>query len=313
VRKWSLHILLFFSLPTLAQDSSYSDDQHPEQKNYSARKWLVGGSSALGSAGSLYLLNETWYKNYPRSSFHTFNDGGEWMQMDKIGHAWTTYTTSRVVSGMWQWAGLKPSKAVLLGTASSLVYMTSIEYLDGLSADWGWSWPDIGFNIFGAAVFASQELGWKEQRIQVKFSMHRKNYPEPVLQERANNLFGQSWSERMLKDYNAQTYWMSFNMASLTGGKNIPAWLNLAVGYGAEGMFGGYENLAYDKDGNLVFDRRDIKRYRQWYLSPDIDFTRIRTNSKFLKTTFFVLNAFKFPAPSLEFSNRKLRFNLISF
>jgi len=46
----------------------------------------------------------------------------------------------------------------------------------------------------------------------------------------------------------------------------FPKWLNVAVGYGAEGMVGSYYNPS-----NLPhFDR-----YRQYYLSLDIDFTRI--------------------------------------
>nr|MBA2745208.1 DUF2279 domain-containing protein [Flavisolibacter sp.] len=91
------------------------------------------------------------------------------------------------------------------------------------------------------------------------------------------------------------------------------AWLNLAIGYGAEGMFGGYENIGFDKNGNLNFDRRDIPRTRQWYLSPDIDLTRIKTNSKFLRSAFYVLNMVKIPAPALELSNKKLKLNLVTF
>ena len=65
----------------------------------------------------------------------------------------------------------------------------------------------MGMNLFGAGLYAAQELGWKEQKIQLKFSTHYINYEEPDLEQRANDLFGSSWPERMLKDYNAQTYW----------------------------------------------------------------------------------------------------------
>src|SRR6476659_6638126 len=105
---------------------------------------MIGGITAVGYAGSFILLNEAWYKGYPRSSFHTFNDFGEWMQVDKIGHAWTSYTTSRVSTALWQWAGTGKGTSVLLGSGSSLLYMLSIEYLDGRSAQWGWSWGDVG-------------------------------------------------------------------------------------------------------------------------------------------------------------------------
>ena len=167
-------------------------------------------------------------------------------------------------------------------------------------------------NVAGSSLFAAQQLGWKEQRIQFKFSAHRKTY-EPDLEMRADELFGTSLAERILKDYNGQTLWMSFNIHSFLRKKNIPEWLNISVGYGAEGMFGGYENIAYDEDGNETFNRTDIKRYRQWFLSPDIDLTKINTRSKFLRTVLAGLNAIKIPAPSLELSNGKLKGNWLHF
>lgn len=289
-------------LSVSAQDSSL----------YKRRQWLVGGISVAGYGGSLAVLSQAWYKNYPRSSFHTFNDIGEWQQMDKIGHAWTAYNTSRVTTALWRWSGLPRKESVLLGAGSSLLYMLSIEYLDGRSAEWGWSWPDAGADMGGAVLFAAQELGWKEQRIELKFSSHQRHYSDPQLRARADDLFGKSFPERLLKDYNAQTYWLSFNIRSLAN-SNWPAWLNIAVGYGADGMFGGYDNIARDKDGNVSFNRQDIPRYRQWYLSPDIDLTRIKTRSRIWRTVFSAFNVLKLPAPALMIGNGRLRLKALAF
>ena len=234
--------------------------------------------------------------------------------MDKAGHAWTAYQTSRLTTSFWQWAGVKNEKALLYGTGSSLLYLLSIEYLDGHSSEWGWSWGDAGADVFGAALYASQALGWKEQRIAVKFSSHYKIYKEEDLKVRADNLFGKSFQSRLLKDYNAQTYWLSANLKSFFPSSALPPWLNVSIGYGADGMFGGFDNRGYNKTtGQLIFDRRDIKRYRQFYLAPDVDFTKIKTKSKLLKATFSALNVLKFPAPSLEFAKGKLRLKAIAF
>lgn len=276
------------------------------------RKWIIGIGTTATYAASFIYLNEAWYKDYPRSSFHAFNDAGEWMQMDKIGHAWTAYNTGKATTAFWRWAGVNERESVFLGTGTSLLYMLSIEYLDGRSAEWGWSWADVAADFSGSILFSAQELGWKEQKMQLKFSSHRKSYAGS-LNDRANDLFGSGFYERLLKDYNAQTYWLSFNMNSFLKKKNFPEWLNISIGYGAEGMFGGYENRAYDKNGNVTFDRRDIRRYRQWYLGPDIDLTKIKTNSKFLRTAFFALNSLKFPAPALEFSNNKFKLRGLAF
>ena len=267
---------------------------------------IVGGTSVAVYATSLLALNNTWYKNFPKTSFHTFNDAGEWLQMDKVGHAWSVYNLSGLSTAAWKWTGLSEKKSVVLGSITGFSYLTVVEILDAHSENWGWSWADMAANIAGSSLFATQQLLWQEQKIQFKFSAHRKKY-EPELEIRANELFGQSLAERILKDYNGQTLWLSFNVNSFLHKKNIPAWLNLSVGFGAEGMFGGYKNIAYDKNGNVSFNRSDIKRYRQWYLSPDVDFTKIKTNSKFVRTILTGLNAIKIPAPALEFSNGKIK------
>jgi hypothetical protein len=282
------------------------------KKQINNRVKLVTAGNLAGYGGSLILFNNAWYKNYPRQSFHTFNDIKEWQQVDKAGHAWAAYNTGKVSTAMWRWAGLSQKRSALIGGLSGAAYLTVIEFLDAHSAQWGWSWGDIGANFFGSGLFMGQELLWQEQRIQYKFSFHRKSYPEPMLVNRANNLYGKSWYERMLKDYNGQTYWLSFNMKSFLPKSKIPAWLNISVGYGAEGMFGGFNNTWVEANG-IPINRSDIKRYRQWYLAPDIDLTKIHTNKKGVKVLLAALNAFKFPMPALEYSNGSFKVKAIAF
>lgn len=305
-----------FSQDTLTQNTpdpnSFTSIESPSihfptvdnQPNSKKRIWLVTGINVVGYGGSLIILNNTWYKNYPHTSFHTFNDNEEWLQVDKVGHGWTAYTTGRISAGMWRWAGLSQSKAAIIGGVSGALYLTVIEFLDAHSAKWGWSWGDMAANIIGSGMFISQELLWKEQRIQYKFSFHHKEYGEPMLDQRANDLFGESWAERMLKDYNAQTYWLSANLKSFFPKSRLPAWLNVSIGYGADGMFGGFHNKWIDVDSAVVVDRTDIPRVRQFYLAPDVDFTKIKTNKKWLRTVFFCLNSFKFPAPTLMIDSK---------
>lgn len=261
--------------------------------------------------GSMIVLNQAWYADYPRSSFHTFNDNKEWLQVDKAGHAWTAYQISRTSMASWKWAGLSRKQQIWIGGLAGAVFQTVIEVQDGFSAEWGWSWGDFAANCLGSGLLIGQQLGWNEQRISYKFSFHKMYYDDPMLNERSDSLFGSSFPERALKDYNGQTYWLSANLHSFFPKSKLPPWLNVAIGYGASGMFGGYDNI-WESGGTKV-DRSDIPRLRQWYLAPDIDFTRIKTKSKFLKTTFFILNAFKFPAPALMLSNGKLKVHAIYF
>jgi len=313
-------ILLFSHTTVIAQDSTELVSVLAEMKETPIPKplnknrvYLITGLNVVGYGTSIVIFNNTWYKDYPKTSFHTFNDSKEWQQMDKSGHSWAAYNSARVSGAMWAWTGVGAKKATWIGGLSSSVYLTVIEILDAHSAKWGWSWADMGANVFGSGLFISQQLGWEEQRIQLKFSFHRKNYSDPMLNERSDNLFGNTWTERMLKDYNGQTYWLSANMKSFFPKSNLPVWLNVAFGYGADGMFGGFENKWTDGDPGFPIDRTDIKRYRQWYLAPDIDFTRIATDKKALRALFFFLNAFKFPTPGLELSNGHLKINAIHF
>ncbi|HET6766230.1 MAG TPA: DUF2279 domain-containing protein [Chitinophagaceae bacterium] len=282
-----------------------------EQKT--KRKWIIGGLNVAGYGASIIIFNNTWYKDFPKTPFHTFNDSREWLQMDKMGHVWAAYNAGRASAAMWRWAGVSPNKATWIGGASCIAYLTVIEILDGRSAKWGWSWSDMTANLVGSGLFVSQQLGWQEQRIQFKFSFHYKNHSDPMLKERSDNLFGSSWVERMLKDYNGQTYWLSTNLKSFFPRSDLPAWLNVAIGYGAEGMFGGFENKWTDEDSGIAVDRTDIKRYREWYLAPDINFSKIKTNKKAVRVLFDVLDAFKFPAPGLELSNNKIKLRAIHF
>ena len=250
--------------------------------------------------GSLLALNQAWYAQYPRSSFHLFDDSGEWLQVDKIGHAFSANWTATQSAGLFRWSGINRKKAAILGASMGIAYETVIEILDGFSAEWGFSMSVMAANLSGSLLFASQELAWNEQRIQFKFSTHKNNYNDAELHQRANELYGASLPERILKDYNAQTYWLSANIWSFAKERRIPKWLNIAVGYGAGGMFGGYHNF-WTNDKGEYHNRTDISRIRQFYLAPDIDLSKIEYKGKKLRLLKALSGLhIKFPMPALE-------------
>ena len=296
-------------VPGSQQSSIAPTAAYPNKK----RIYLAAIGSVAGYGGTLIALSNAWYKNYPQSSFHFFNDNNDWLQMDKAGHVFGAYTAGKMSMELWRWAGLSRKSRIIAGGLSGTIYMTTIEVLDGFSSQWGFSVGDLTANLAGSGLFIAQELAWDEQRVQVKFSFHRNDYGNTSLNQRADNLFGSKSLERMLKDYNGQTYWLSANLKSFFKKSTLPGWLNIAVGYGADGMFGGSENLLKDNTGNILFDRRDIPRLRQWYLAPDIDLTKIKTKSKLLKTGLFLLNSLKFPAPSIGFSKKGIEWNWVHF
>lgn len=284
------------------------------KKTVKNRIKIIAAANIVGYSAAMIGLYSSWYSKYPQSKFHFFNDNNEWKQIDKVGHIYSAYVESSGSMELWRWTGMKRNQRIWIGGLSGIAYQTIIETLDGFSKEWGWSWTDFGANVLGSGLLIGQELAWDEQRIHLKFSFHKKNYASPDLERRANDLYGKSWSERMIKDYNGQTYWMSANLKSFFPKSNLPSWLNVAFGYGADGMFGAESNLAKNAAGNITFDRRDITRYRQYYIAPDIDLTKIKTRRTLIRLALVALNSFKFPAPSIEYnSNGKFAFHFLHF
>jgi hypothetical protein len=294
--RFKFFILLFLA----AHQFAFASDSLSVFKK---RKLTLGISTLALTSGSLTYLNQAWFQQYSTTKFHFFNDNDEWLQMDKCGHSWTNYQTSRLMMSAMDWAGYTTKKQILIGGLSGFAYMGAMEVMDGYSAGWGFSWGDICANALGTGMSVGQKLLWKEQRIQLKLSF----MPSPYAKYRPN-LLGSEWYMQILKDYNGQIYWLSINPSSFIKKENkFPKWINVAIGYGANGMIGArYNNvLAQDADGTTHF----FNRYRQGYFSLDVDFSRIKTKSRFLKSVFSCINIIKIPFPNLELSEGKLKFN----
>jgi hypothetical protein len=249
--------------------------------------------AAIGTAVTIGL-QYLWYKKFPHSKFHLFDDNAEWLNVDKVGHATTAYNIAAFQNNIFRWGGVRPGTAALIGTGTALAFMTMIEVMDGHSAKWGFSPGDMLANITGCLLFEGQQLLWHEQRISLKFSYHGTIFPKYYPAELGSNL-----PEKMLKDYNGQSYWLSFNIASfLPASANFPRWLNAAVGYGAEGMIGARDNPT-EIDGRPI---PPYQRYRQFYFSFDTDLYRIDGLSPLAGSLLELNRLIKTPAPALEWN-----------
>ncbi len=277
------------------------------------RFWTINGLGTGFYGGALLVLNQAWYSQFDKEPFHFFDDSREWLQMDKFGHAFTSYFECVYAQKSLMWAGTDQRKAAWIGAAYGTAFQSAVEFLDATSAKWGFSPTDILANQVGVIVFLAQEAGWNEQRISLKVSSHQVPYPSYIvtsnsgnenfdLARRQANLFGTNYFERFLKDYNAQTIWASANIRSFIHKEDsfIPDWLNVAVGYGAQNLYGGFENEWEDGNERYILTPPEFDRARQYYLSLDVDFSRIKTHSAFLNSLFDVLNIIKIPSPALE-------------
>ncbi|MFN3967844.1 DUF2279 domain-containing protein [Flavobacterium sp.] len=284
------YIILFLCCSSLlwAQNGIENFLKPSDTLNKTRLKTLVISEAAIGVT-ALIGLNQLWYADYPRSDFHFINDNAEWLQMDKAGHVFSSYHLGSFGANALKWSGSSRKSQLIYGSTLGLAFLTTVEIFDGYSANWGASLGDVAANVSGTALFVSQELLWKEQRIVPKFSFHTTLYASA-----RPNVLGSSLSEQILKDYNGQTYWLSANIHSFTKTSKIPKWLNIAIGYGAEGMITGKDELV-----NTIF-LPESKRFRQFYLSLDVDLTKIETKSHFVKTILTIFNSIKIPAPTFE-------------
>jgi len=268
-------------------------------------KRLIASSIGTGFiwSGSIIGLSVVWYKDFPKTSFHTFDDSREWMQMDKMGHVFTAYHLSDKVSKLYCWSGLDRKKSAYIGAGVGWGYQMSFEMLDAQSAEWGFSWSDIGANTLGSGLFLSQELIWQEQFVKLKFSYS----PSDFAQYRPSVL-GSTFSERLLKDYNGQTYWLTFSPGSIFPKSKIPTWIAIAAGYSVNAKLVGSNDFFQTADGFKSFEAK-----REFVLSLDLDVTKLPIKKQWLKKVLSPFNVVKIPFPALvlrgtEFSGRLLYF-----
>jgi len=262
---------------------------------------LLHGIFAAQSAlylGTIYGLSKSWYKN-PLTNFRVKDDTYEWLQMDKMGHVYTSYQIARHTAEIYKKTGISKKQMIIYGAISGIIFQTPIEILDGFSPEYGFSPGDMIANMTGSAIYLGQIALWDEIRIQPKFSFHFTS-----LAAQRPNLLGSKPTERWLKDYNGQTYWYSGSPRSFFKHSSWPAWLCLSVGYGIQNMVSSDPKQSRE----LGFSP-----YRQFYLSLDIDLTKIKTRSKWVRTIAFMANSIKIPAPALQISKKGVDFRPLYF
>ncbi len=243
---------------------------------------------------SMLIIGPAWYSGFDHTSWHWFDDSGEWMQMDKIGHAFATYQSARLAYELHCKTGFTKKQSMFYSTLASFMAISSIEIFDGFAKEWGASLSDVGANAVGVALFALQQGVFDKQIAKLKFSYHPTNFytlrPE---------LLGKNHAERLIKDYNAQQYWLSVNLYDLFKLEFLPKFINISFGYGATNMISANHNNSINQG---------FTPYRRFFISPDIDLEKIKTRSKILRFSLKALNAIKIPMPTIELNKQETKY-----
>ena len=202
---------------------------------------------------------------------------------------------------MFKWSGMNQRQSTFAGSVTGLCFLSMIEIMDGFNSGWGFSISDMASNILGAGLFSSQQLIFEEQLFIPKFSYHPTRYalirPE---------VLGKTHVERFFKDYNGQTYWLSFSPKSIFKNSRLPEWFCFSIGYSTDMKILG--NSDYYMSSNETFIAK-----KEFLFSLDIDFQKIPCKNKFLKFILNQLNYLKMPFPTLIWQNNKLSFTPLYF
>jgi len=271
---------------------SSPQDSIPTKKRVIISSSIIG----LGYVSSLIALYDVWYAEFPKSTFHFYNDGSNWMQMDKFGHGFSGYLLSQKAGDLYRWSGVKKSYP-WIGFGIGMSYLGALEFMDAYNQGWGFSTYDVLANFSGGALYLSQELIFKKQLVLPKFSF----FPSKYAAYRPEVL-GKNFPEQLLKDYNGQTYWFSFPIGGFAPSVKKMNWLCLSLGYSVD------QKLVGDQDAYL-----DFRASRQFLVSLDIDLTRLPIKNPTLKKVLAQLNMIKIPFSALMIQQGNLSFKPISF
>ena len=241
------------------------------------------------------VMEHVWYRDRERVPFHFFNDNRAYLQVDKFGHAFGAYVQSYIGYHWLREAGVSQTNSLIFGGALGVVLQAPIEVMDGIHEGWGFSWGDMAANSVGSSLVVGQALLFGDQIVKNKFSYWPSRYAGI-----ANGYLGATALERLLEDYNGHTYWLSIPIARVTGLNRIPRWLNVALGYGADGIIGEFENIEEFRGVPIP----EVSRERQYLLSLDVDWTKLTSTSPLIRTVLTALTFVKLPSPTLQVDSR---------
>ena len=272
-------VLLFFDMAW--SQSALEAFLKPADSLHVYRRNAVVISETVLFVGGIMQINKPFNSDHSIAKFHCIDDNLKCLQIDKFAHMFSSYQIGSLSYNALQWSGVSQKNKLIFGAGMGFVFLNSVEIFDGFNK--GTSFGDIAANAVGTSLFVSQELLWKEQRIIPKYSFR-------PMGANSTDIFSTDLGKMKYNvgcEFDAQTFWLSVNLYSFFKQSALPKWLNLATGYGVEGISG------------LIVQTTP---YRQLYFSFDVDLSKIQTRSHLLKTIFYVFNTIKIPAPTIEVS-----------
>ena len=206
---------------------------------------------------------------------------------DKLGHGFSFYLSTRLLSKGFQWAGHDSRKAAQLAGLTSAALSIGVEIMDGFTNQYGFSPEDVAMNLLGIGAGVFLESHPKLDRL---FDIRVQYWPSDDAR-RLNDY-------DPVADYSGQTYLL------VTKASGIPMlnknkylrYLELAVGYGTRG----YQPT--DGTGTQPTER-NIYYGISVNLSQLLNDTILKSNTTTRKITNSVLEYVQVPGTALLFKH----------
>ena len=212
------------SKPTNVTKETYSTTTFAN--DIKAIKWdaigAFAGITALGvkswkwGSTDFHLGNEKWFQK-DRSS----------IGMDKLGHAFTSYTMTNLFAEHLQRKGRTPAQAAISAALLTQALMLYVETFDGLSTDHGFSYEDVVMNLAGTSLaYARQRYPKLKELVDYRMEYSPSGY-------KGDGIKG----FRPISDYAGQKYLLAFKFSGIRALKETPLkYFELNAGYYARGF-----------------------------------------------------------------------------
>ncbi|BCB25323.1 hypothetical protein SKTS_02090 [Sulfurimicrobium lacus] len=196
------------------------------QKQFRTRL-LIGG--AVG--GVLAYGASHWWQDSMSSSFRTVNEG--WFGQntytggaDKLGHMYSTYVGTRLLTDAFEWAGNDRETASWLAAATAWGAMLAVEVGDGYSQRFRFSKEDLIMNTLGTGLGLLME---KQPDLDKLVDFRLMYWPSSDAR-RLNQV-------DIVDDHSGQTYLLALKASGVPALRRIEPlrYFELALGYGTRG------------------------------------------------------------------------------
>ncbi|WP_173059074.1 DUF2279 domain-containing protein [Sulfurimicrobium lacus] len=210
------------ALPDLGGDPTLT----AAQKQFRTRL-LIGG--AVG--GVLAYGASHWWQDSMSSSFRTVNEG--WFGQntytggaDKLGHMYSTYVGTRLLTDAFEWAGNDRETASWLAAATAWGAMLAVEVGDGYSQRFRFSKEDLIMNTLGTGLGLLME---KQPDLDKLVDFRLMYWPSSDAR-RLNQV-------DIVDDHSGQTYLLALKASGVPALRRIEPlrYFELALGYGTRG------------------------------------------------------------------------------